>query len=682
MHHPAQVSSYIKDQQRMASAGVRGHQPDKALLGFYASMEQLCSVARPLLNYISLSAIITATAQLWTTAQANSSFKPSADTADFELKQFYCSILLQLKPMLPSVGAQAVSNILWSSAKLGLSPDAFVPGMTDALAARLLQLTKAEARHQPNAQSCANFLWALATLGHEPADKGWVDAVCAHFAMLIKHHDESTQPNAQGAANFLWALATLGHEPADKGWVDVVGAHFAMLTKHHDESKRPNEQGAANVVWALATLGHEPADKGLVDVVCNHFVMLIRHHDARKQPGSQAAAILMWALATLGREPADKGLVDVVCAHFAVLIKHHDESKRPNAQGAANVLWALATLGHKPAAKGLVDAVCNQFAMLIKHHDESKRPGAQGAANVVWAVATLGHEPADKGWVDVVCTHFVTLIMHHDAQERPASQAASNVMWALGEMNHAPLDGVASAILERLTALCALPRQAPNAHSLSNALFACAVLRLKVKRHVIFALIDELLRLDRATGSRQDYCHAAHSLAVSNMLSVEIFSSILERLQPSPGAELANDVMSSKDLAQLHQALDFLKPLETAAAQQLQEMVTRLGPRPLPVERTADALIVNKRLCAALGQLGLAFTPDVPLSGYQAHAVLQPRDGITAPVILVTNVFDSLRNKDYRCAFLLCFLDINAMHGQKGMLRPYLLLQRDSGSQL
>ncbi len=79
--------------------------------------------------------------------------------------------------MLPDVGVREASNILWSSAKLGLHPDAFVPGMTDALAAKLLQLTKDEARRQPNEQEDANLLWALATLGHEPADKGLVDAV-------------------------------------------------------------------------------------------------------------------------------------------------------------------------------------------------------------------------------------------------------------------------------------------------------------------------------------------------------------------------------------------------------------------------------------------------------------------------------------------------------------------------
>ncbi len=154
------------------------------------------------------------------------------------------------------------------------------------------------------------------------------------------------------------------------------------------------------------------------------------------------------------------------------------------------------------------------------------------------------------------------------------------------------------------------------------------MLHLKVRQHVILALVDELLRLDRKSGYTQDYCNAAWSLAVANMLSVEIFSSILEQLQPPPGAELASDAVSSQELSQLYQALDFLQPLTTAAAAlQLQEMVTRLGLRALPVERSAAALTASRRLCAALGHLGLAFTADVPLSGYQAHAVLQPRDG-------------------------------------------------------
>ncbi|DBA88942.1 TPA: hypothetical protein ACH3X2_000174 [Trebouxia sp. C0005] len=461
MNHPAQISSYIKEQQKMA---LGGHQPLQALLSFCASMEHLCSVARPFLNYINLSAIITATAQLWTTAQAKSSLQPSANMAGFDLKQFYSKVLLQLEPMLPDVGARAVSNILWSSAKLGLNPDTFVPGMTNALAAKMLQLTKDKAGRQPNARDCANFLWALASLGHQPADKGLVDAVSECCVRLIKHHDVS---------------------------------------------KRPNAQEAANLIWALASLGHQRADKGLIDAVCEHFVRLV---------------------------------------------KHHDISKRPNAQGAANVIWAL------------------------------------------------------------------------------------------GELNHEPPDGAASAILERLSVLCGLPRQAPNAQELSNTLLACAVLRLKVKDHVSLALVDGLLRLDRAHCSDQTYCNAAWSLAVLDKLCVDLFSLILGRLrplstEPAHNALPAHDALPRQELFQLYQALDFLQPLPTAAAQQLQEMVTRLGPRPLPDKRSAGDLLTSKHLCVALEQLGLAFTANVPLSGYWADAVLRPQDGSAVPVVLVPEYF-------------------------------------------
>ena len=138
--------------------GSEVRQPDQALLGFYASMEHLCCVAGPLLNYSNLSAVITATAQLWTSAQANISLKPSANKVAPGLTHLYSSTLLQLEPMLPNIEAQQISNVFWSSARLGLSPDAFVPGMTDALAAKLLQLTKDEARRQPSAHRCAQLL--------------------------------------------------------------------------------------------------------------------------------------------------------------------------------------------------------------------------------------------------------------------------------------------------------------------------------------------------------------------------------------------------------------------------------------------------------------------------------------------------------------------------------------------
>ena len=225
-----------------------------------------------------------------------------------------------------------------------------------------------------------------------------------------------------------------------------------------------------------------------------------------------------------------------------------------------------------------------------------------------------------------------------------------------GELNYAPSDGAASALLERLTRLCKMPGQEPNAQNLSNTLFASAVLRLKVKGHVSLALVDGLLSVDRSSGTNQEYCNAAWSLAVSGMLSSEIFHALLERLRPLPTAEVVHDGLPRQQMYQLYQALDSLQPLPSVAAQQLQDMLSSLGQRPLPDRKQDADASISRRLGLALGQLGLAFAPDVPLSGYRADAVLQPRDGVAIPLVLASNVLHCFRNKSHRCVCqtLLC----------------------------
>jgi len=75
-------------------------------------------------------------------------------------------------------------------------------------------------------------------------------------------------------------------------------------------------------------------------------------------------------------------------------------------------------------------------------------------------------------------------------------------------------------------------------------------------------------------------------------------------------------------------------------------MLSSLGQRPLP-DRQQDAhSSVSKRL--ALEQLGMAFAPEVPLSGYWANAVLQPRDDVTDPIVLASKSSPCFRNKDGR----------------------------------
>ena len=51
---------------------------------------------------------------------------------------FLTKMFHSLQPLLPDVEAWQAANMLWSSAQLGLNPDALVPGMTDSLAQRFM----------------------------------------------------------------------------------------------------------------------------------------------------------------------------------------------------------------------------------------------------------------------------------------------------------------------------------------------------------------------------------------------------------------------------------------------------------------------------------------------------------------------------------------------------------------
>ena len=69
----------------------------------------------------------------------------------------------RLQPLLPAIGARIAADVLWSSAKLGLDPDALVPGMTDSLAQQFMADMDAA-----NGQEFANVLVACGKLQLNP----------------------------------------------------------------------------------------------------------------------------------------------------------------------------------------------------------------------------------------------------------------------------------------------------------------------------------------------------------------------------------------------------------------------------------------------------------------------------------------------------------------------------------
>ena len=113
--------------------------------------------------------------------------------------------------MLPAVGAREAANLLWSSAQLGLNPDALVPGMTDSLARQFMIDMDAA-----TGQGFANILVACAKLQLSPCQGGLVKAILNRLATA-----DLSKFEPQDVANTLHSLATI---PAAAPSVELLDA--------------------------------------------------------------------------------------------------------------------------------------------------------------------------------------------------------------------------------------------------------------------------------------------------------------------------------------------------------------------------------------------------------------------------------------------------------------------------
>ena len=162
-----EITVYVKPLERKALDSRRGFQPSTALLTFCSSLDDLYNSAASVMDAINISTNVTSLSHVWMAAQRHPRFQPDQPQARQTAQALYCLSLKQLQPMMQGIGAQAISNIMSSSAKLGLNPDEFVPGVVHTLADRFQQLMPAANMTQrPNAQDAANFVWALATCNH------------------------------------------------------------------------------------------------------------------------------------------------------------------------------------------------------------------------------------------------------------------------------------------------------------------------------------------------------------------------------------------------------------------------------------------------------------------------------------------------------------------------------------
>ena len=343
-------------------------------------MEHLCAKSQSQVDHIHISAIFSATAKVWFVAKGNHSFFSVQHTCQTKLQVFLGGMCQLLQPVVPQLESRQVSNILWSSAKLGLNLNKLTPGTLASLLKRFLSLIQApEGRQQPNAQEVTNFLWSLATMGRVPSDVV-VETCCARIVQLINSADTAQRPNAQDIANLFWALGTMKIWSKDTAFLELCCTHFEALM-HSQACDRPNAQATANVLWGVSRMKATLVGNAFVDMCCAHFTTLIRSGVTSDQPNAQTIANMLWALHGLKHAPKD-GIVSCMTDRFMSLSTFSGQN--PTAQNISNVFLSCArlrvALSHE-SADFLVSLLLRMARNSVHKHD---------ICNTAWSLAVLG----------------------------------------------------------------------------------------------------------------------------------------------------------------------------------------------------------------------------------------------------------------------------------------------------
>ena len=320
------TAAYIRAQKDKLMQSVRDSHADLALDSFYKDMSALCSRPESCINHMHLNAIIGATAKAWRTAWARSAWQKRKQT-HHQMHVFLTEMLQRLQPSLPDVAERQAANIFWSSAQLGLKPDALVPGMTDSLSRRFMVDMDVA-----TGQGFANVLVACAKLQLSPCHGDLVQAILHRLATTDLSNFE-----AQHVANALHSLATI---PAASPSVEVLDAlcqRFGVLLSDRQAVKLPDAQNIANTMWGLSKLKHSPSDELAMSTMGRTVALCCM---PGQQPTPQNISNLLLACAEL-RVPVKQADTDSLASFLL-----SSNGWQATQQAYANTAWSLAVTGH------------------------------------------------------------------------------------------------------------------------------------------------------------------------------------------------------------------------------------------------------------------------------------------------------------------------------------------------
>lgn len=337
LRDPPQITAFIKHRKEAALSSAKGHSAEAGLMAFCDSMDGLLAAAGSRMNHIHFAAVITASAHVLVAAKGDSHHTVWGELHQ-KVERVYWQCIQGLQPLLADTAPQQLSTVLWSSATLGFNPDDLAPGMVHALLHRFLQLINTiDARQCPNAQSCANLIWAVATMRHPAASATEVlNAASSRFANLLRSPSVKQHPKAEEVASVVWSLGTLKHTPLDDALLDDLCVHMLSLLWSQDRRSRPNAQATSSMLWGLAEVKHAPShDVG--SAMLDHLTALCQ--TPGWQPTSQAISNSLHASAEL-RLNVTSACVEVLMDHLLGI-----PVATVSSQHYSNVAWSLAVMG-------------------------------------------------------------------------------------------------------------------------------------------------------------------------------------------------------------------------------------------------------------------------------------------------------------------------------------------------
>ena len=325
-----------------------------------------------------------------------------------------------------NLGAQGVSNNLWSLAKLverrALTPEQASPAVT----ALLVEVQKHQAKF--NTQEIANQLWALAKLVERKVLTS-KQASPAVTVLLLQVKNHQTEFNPQGIANQLWALAKLLERKAftlEQARLAVT----ALLPQVQKYQAKFSPQQIANQLWALAKLVERKVSMPeQISPAVTALLSEVQEHQAKFSP--QEVANQLWALAKLVEHEVFTP-EQASPAVTALLQQVQDYQAKFSPQEVANQLWALAKLVERGILMLEQDTpAVTALLQQVQEHQAKFLP--QGITNQLWALAKL----VESGVLMLeqaspAVTALLQQVQEHQAKFSP--QGVANLLWALAKL--------------------------------------------------------------------------------------------------------------------------------------------------------------------------------------------------------------------------------------------------------